>query len=214
MFIVSFIFSDKLFAILMSAVPDDVQARSGGPLNGFSVRVQISIYVGIFFSLPVIIHQIYGFVRPALRVKEDNTFRMYLFGGFFLLMGAISFTHYILPHLINALNSFVPQERQVLIQADINEYIKTILTIYLGFSIVFQVPLVVFLTIVQDFVEAKVYTENRKWVVILLLILCAMFSPPDIQSQLMLFTPLYLLFEVAIILGRLLAPKKKEACSA
>jgi len=209
MFIVGFVIGDYLFAFIMSAVPDNVQARAGGVIDGFQVRVKLALYFGVFCGLPVIIHQSYGFVRPALRLKEDGAFRMYLIGGFILLAGALTFTHITLPHLIKAFNSFVPQSRQVLIQADIKAYIDTILTIYLGFSIVFQVPLVVFLTIVQGFVEASVYTENRKWVVVVLLILCAMFSPPDIQSQFLLFVPLYTLFEVAILLGKLLGPKKQ-----
>ena len=197
---------------MMKAVPEGVQARSGSLFEGFQVRVKISLYFAIFLSLPVILSQAYAFIRPALRIKEDNTFRMYLLGGFFLLAGSLAFTHFTMPHLINALQAFVPgtDSLQVEKEADILPYITTILTIYLGFSIVFQAPLVVFLTIVQDFVEPTIYTENRKWVIVILMILCAMFSPPDLMSMGLLFTPLYILFEVAIILGKFLAPKKSE----
>lgn len=195
---------------MMKAIPSDVTARSGTLFEGFQVRIKISLYFAIFLSLPIIITQLYGFVRPALRVKEDSTFRMYIFGGFLLLTISLTFTHFTMPHLITALQSFVPgtEDLKVEKEADILPYITTILTIYLGFAICFQAPLIVFLTIVQDFVEAKVYTENRKWVVVILMILCAMFSPPDLLSMVMLFTPLYLLFEIAIILGRFLTRKK------
>ena len=186
----------------MSAVPHQIQARAGSLLDPFWMKMKIGVYVGAFFSLPFVCQQAYAFVRPALRKKEDQSVRLYLWGGFILLIGAIAFTHTILPHLINALHAFIPQTRDVLIQADIADYIQHILTFYLGFSILFQVPLVVFLSIAQEFVEAKVYTENRKWVVVILLVLCAIFSPPDVQSMFVLFLPLYSLFEMSVLLGR------------
>jgi sec-independent protein translocase protein TatC len=209
-FVVGFIFSDQLFAFMMKAIPEGVKAESGTLFEGFQVRVKISLYFAIFLSLPVIITQIYGFVRPALRLKEDNTFRIYIYGGFILLAGSLAFTHFTMPHLVGALQGFIPGTEDIKVEtrADILPYITTMLTIYLGFSICFQAPLIVFLTIVQDFVEAKVYTENRKWVIVILMILCAMFSPPDLMSMGMLFAPLYILFELAIIFGRLLARKR------
>jgi sec-independent protein translocase protein TatC len=191
----------------MSAVPEDIDARAGSLLDPFWMKMRIGGYVGTFCSLPVLCHQAYAFIRPALKQKEDQSIRIYLFGGFFLLIGAIAFTHSILPYLVNALYGFIPQTREVLIQADINDYIQHILTFYLGFSILFQVPLVVFLSIAQDFVDHTVYTENRKWVVVILLVLCAIFSPPNVESMFVLFIPLYTLFEASVLLGRLMGKR-------
>jgi sec-independent protein translocase protein TatC len=202
LFLAAFMGSDYVFQWLMTAVPPEVMARSGSMLDPFMMKIQIATYCGIFLALPVIIHQSYGFIRPALKDVEDKSIRMYIIGGFILLMGALAFTHNTLPYLIKALYSFVPTTREVLIQADIKEYVSNILTIYLGFSILFQIPLVVFLTIVQGFVESTIYTEHRKWVVVILLILCAVFSPPNVESMILLFVPLYGLFEIAVVLGR------------
>lgn len=197
--------SDPIFEWVMSGVPDDVQSRSGNPLDGFQVKMTIGTYFGLFLSLPFIAYQIYAFIRPALKAKEDRTALLYLVGGFLLVLGAITFTHFSLPHLIGALLSFLPDIG--VIQADILDYVSTILTIYLGFAIVFQIPLLVFLSILQGFVSPEVYAKNRRWVIVILLILCAIFSPPDFQSQLLIFFPLYTLFEVALLLGRLMRKK-------
>lgn len=185
----------------MTAVPEQVQARSGTLFEPFLMKIEIGTKFGIFFSLPFIIYQAYAFARPALRPHEDSTIRMYIGGGFVLLMGAMAFTHTILPYLINALYSFVPQSRDILIQADIKDYITKILTIYLGFSILFQIPLIVFLSVAQGFVESSVYREHRKWVVVILLVLCAVFSPPNVESMVLLFFPLYALFELSVLFG-------------
>jgi sec-independent protein translocase protein TatC len=189
----------------MSGVPDHIQRRSGNPLDGFRVSLTIGTYFGIFLSLPFIAYQIYSFIRPALKAKEDKTALLYLFGGFVLVIGAITFTHFSLPHLIGALLSFLPSIE--VIHADILDYVSTILTIYLGFAIVFQVPLLVFLSILQGFVSPQVYANNRRWIIVILLILCAIFSPPDFQSQLLIFIPLYTLFELALLMGRLMKRK-------
>ena len=210
MFVIAYVFSDDIFAWLMTAVPENVEARSGAMMESFLMKMQISMYCGTFLSLPFIVHQIYGFIRPALKNIEDATVRMYLGGGFFLLIGALAFTHTILPHLIESLQSFVPTTRKIIVQADIKDYISNILTFYLGFSILFQVPLVVFLTIVQGFVDYKIYTGNRKVVIIVLLTLCAIFSPPDIQSCIILFLPLQALFEISVLLGRLVKKRVRS----
>jgi len=168
--------------------------------------MMIATYFGLFLSLPFIVHQIYAFVSPALKKHEDRTAKLYLFLGFFLILGAIAFTHLSLPHMIGALLSFLPEIGVV--QADILDYVSTILTIYLGFAIVFQVPLLVFISILQGFVDSKVYSRNRRWVIVILLTLAAIFSPPDLQSQLIIFFPLYTLFEVALLLGRIMRSRR------
>jgi sec-independent protein translocase protein TatC len=117
-----------------------------------------------------------------------------------LLLIAFYFTYSFLPFLIENLQAFSPEGVEV--EADVMPYISTILTIYLGFSILFQIPLIIFLTIVQGIVELKTYTENRKWVVVILLILCAVFSPPDLASQIIIFIPLYTLFEISLLVSR------------
>ena len=186
----------------MTAVPADVQARTDSLVGPFFMKLSIGTYVGAFLALPFILYQAYAFVRPALKPHEDSSVRIFLGGGFFLLLGALAFTHSVLPFLVKALYTFVPQSRDVLIEADIKDYISMILTVYLGFSILFQVPLVVFLSIAQGFVDSLVYRENRKWVVVILLVLCAVFSPPNVESMIMLFIPLYALFEISVLLGR------------
>lgn len=203
---VGFLFKDALFQWFMSGVPEDVQTRSGDLVDGFKISISLATHFGIFFTLPVFTYQVYAFVRPALRSKEDRAMKVFLGGAFALVFFAVAFTHQVLPHLVLALLEFLPEG--VLVQADILSYLSVILTLYLGFAIVFQFPLVVFVSIVMEMVDAKVYRENRRWVVVVMLVLCAIFSPPDIQSQLLIFTPLYLLFEFALLAGALLRKRR------
>jgi sec-independent protein translocase protein TatC len=201
-FIMGFIFGDPIYKFLTAGIPDDIRQRSGSLTEPIMLKIKIAIYSGCFFALPFITWHIYGFLRPALKVKDDSFARTFIISFFGLLLLAFFFTYNFIPHLIRNLQAFAPEG--VELEADVLEYISTILTVYLGFSIIFQVPLIIFLTIIQGVVELKTYTENRKWVVVILLVLCAIFSPPDLISQIIIFIPLYGLFEISLLASRLL----------
>lgn len=199
-FIIGLGVSDFIYEFLSSAIPEGVNHRIGSLTDPFFLKVKLALYTGFFFALPFITWQIYGFIRPALKVSSDSFARVFIISSFFLLLIAFYFTYSFLPFLIENLQAFSPEGVEV--EADVMPYISTILTIYLGFSILFQIPLIIFLTIVQGIVELKTYTENRKWVVVILLILCAVFSPPDLASQIIIFIPLYTLFEISLLVSR------------
>ena len=199
---VAFVFSNQIYYFLVSAIPEEIDQRIGSLIEPFYIKVKLGFFCGIFFTLPFLTYQAYGFIKPALKLKEEKTVRLFVILFFILLCIALSFTYYLLPFLIKALLSFAPQG--VLKQADSADYISTILSIYLGFSIIFQGPLLIFLTIYQGFVSVDFYTDNRKWVVVILAILCAVFSPPDLMSMVFLFIPLYALFELSILFGKLM----------
>ncbi|MBF0198802.1 MAG: twin-arginine translocase subunit TatC [Planctomycetes bacterium] len=208
-FLIGFTFSEEFYHFLMSSVPEYVIEKADGLFDGFMLKVKLALYFAVFCSLPVITYQGYKFIRPALKIKEDSTVKIYLALGFFLLCGALFFAHSVLPFMVEVLLSFQPED--ITTQADILSYSTTIMTIYLGFAIIFQVPLVVFLTIMQGFVEADFYRSHRKIVVVLLMVLCAIFSPPDLASLLILFCPLYALFEGAVLLGSIMKGKDVRA---
>lgn len=205
-FLIALGLSDYLFNFFMAVLPEDVPIKIFTAAGAIFIRIKISLYVGIFFSLPYISLQVFGFIRPALRIKEEKSIKMYLFGGFLLMLVAVIFTHSFLPDILQAMKDLGFEDAEH--EANAEEYIKFILTVYLGFSILFQVPLIILITIAQDFVSADFYAKNRRWVIVILLILCAIFSPPNPESQIIIFIPLYALFEVAILLGRFISKKK------
>jgi len=207
--LVALAFSGPLFSLIMSAVPEGIALNNFTMTGPFFMRIKLAFFTGLFFSLPVITWQAYAFIRPALKNEEDNTAKIFIFGGYILLVLALVFTYHALPFLIKSLLSWAPE--QVENEADILKYVSNLLTIYVGFSMLFQVPLIILLTIVKGFVDVSFYTSNRKWVIVILLTLCAIFTPPDVFSQLLVFFPLYALFELALLLGRMLSGRK--SCS-
>ena len=91
---------DFLARLVMHAIPHGIKKMITNPIAGFYLQMQISIYFAVYCSLPVITHQVYGFIRPALRPREDRTVRIFLGISFFLLTLALIFSHEVLPFLI------------------------------------------------------------------------------------------------------------------
>ena len=197
--VIGFFFSEKMFILLMNALPEGVAQKNFSLFGPFMMRLKLSFYFGLFFSLPILAYQGYAFVKPALKLKENKFAMMFLFGGWLLLLTAITFTYQALSFFVESLLSWSPEG--VVNEAEITHFISDFLTIYLGFAILFQIPLVIFLLIGQGLISAKTFKENRRWVVVILLILCALFTPPDPISQIAVFIPIYALFELAIFLG-------------
>lgn len=199
-FVAGLCFSEEVYFALMHAIPEGMNHRIGNLTDPFLLKLKLSFYVAIFFSLPIGTYQTYCFVRPALEEKENRFAKRFIGFGFVLLIFALLFTYYFLPFFIKNLLSFAPEGIEK--EADVMPYISTILSIYLGFAILFQLPLMIYLSIIQGFVKISTYRENRKWVIVILLTLCAIFSPPDVLSQLLIFIPLYLMFELTLLAGR------------
>lgn len=198
---IGFFFSQHIFDLILMSVPDEITRKCFDLPGHFILMVKLSVYFGIFFSLPVMTWQAYGFVQPALRSAENNFVKTVIFLGWLLLLTGLAFTHFALPLMIETLLGTWSFEG-VVNEADILKYTSFILTIYLGFSILFQLPLLIFLSIITGLVDANFYSENRKIGIIALMLLCAIFTPPDVFSLFLVFFPVYLLFESSIFCGR------------
>lgn len=196
-----FVWGGELYGLLMRTIPAGVIQYNESLFGPFVLRTKIAVYFGIFFSLPVYTQQAYLFIRPALKRPEDSFARALIFLAWALLLMSLAFTSLLLPYFITALLSWTPEGVRNF--ANVNIYIDTFLAIYLGFSILFQVPLVIYLTIRNGFVSAEYYASHRKWVIVITLALAAIFTPPDVLSQIIVSIPIYALFEAALLLGRL-----------
>lgn len=197
--LVGFLISEPLFRMIMSALPEGVAQKNFTLFGPFLMRMKLALYFGLFMSLPFLSYQAYAFVKPALRVKENRFAVFFLGGAWVLLVIAFAFTYTALGFFVDSLLSWTPEG--VVNEADVNTFISDFLAIYIGFALLFQIPLVIFLTVAQGFVEASFYRENRRWVIVILLTLCAIFTPPDVTSQIVVFIPIYALFELATWLG-------------
>ena len=165
--------------------------------EGFMAHIKIALLGGLIIASPVIIWQLMSFILPALYKHERRIFYALLFFSVILFVAGIAFAYFCVLRLaLNALLFTFSGELIPEITADY--YISFVLKFLLPFGIVFEIPLFVYFLTKVGIIKPEHLRKNRKYVLLVILVLAAMLTPPDIISQLMLAAPMYLLYEISI----------------
>ncbi len=204
--VICYIGSDTIYQFLMAPLPPEVVQKNRNLFHPFALKMNLSLCGGLLLFLPVLTWHIYAFLRPALKRKEGHFIQAFITCSWLLLLISLAFTYAAMRYIVASMLSFTPAG--VINEAEIYPYAMDLLAIYTGFALLFQVPLLVFLTVYQDFVPAAFYWRHRRFGIVIMLTLSAIFTPPDVLSQVVVFVPIYMLFELAVLLGHLLAERR------
>jgi sec-independent protein translocase protein TatC len=172
--------------------------------QGFTTKIKISFYLGIIFSFPFHVHNIMMFILPALTLREKRILVYFLFGSFLLVMfGGYMAYFKILPLSIRFLksSSFVPGD--VSMWLNFKESTLFVFQLVLAFLTLFQLPLVMLVLLMMDVISRAWLLRSARYFIILIFLVSAILTPPDVVSQLGLAVPLILLFYVTILLAKI-----------
>ena len=177
----------------------------------FLTHMYISIVTGIILSFPYILWEIWRFVRPAMHEKE----RKYSQGGVFistlLFMLGILFSYFlIVPLTVNFLGNYHVSET-VFNQISLSSYISTVVSLTFAVGIVFELPILVYFLTKIGVITPDFLKKNRRYMYVILLILSAIITPPDLFSQILVVFPLIGLYEFSITVSRRVYKKNLEA---
>lgn len=197
--IVSIIFIDKILALIAAPVGKLVFIN---PTEAFMARIKLSFFSGLFFSVPVLIYQIWKFISPALYDREKRYVYWVLPSSYLLFLFGVSFAFFgVLPVGLKFLLAYGTADIQAMIS--ITSYINFISTFLLSFGIVFQIPIVVIFLSKLGIVTPEFLKKKRKYAILIIFIVAAILTPgPDIFSQVMMAIPLLLLYEISIFLSK------------
>jgi sec-independent protein translocase protein TatC len=196
------------------------------PQEGFFVSMNIAIFGGLVVSFPVIAYQMWRFVAPGLYKSERNAFLPFLIASpaMFFLGAAFAF-YFVLPVAYNFFLSFqqLPGETAtpekdaltqhlagIVFQGSMQEYLGLTMKFILAFGLCFQMPVLLTLMGKAGIITANGLASVRKYALVAILVLAAVATPPDVISQIMLFTAIYPLYEISILLIRRIE-KTREA---
>ena len=164
----------------------------------FTTHILTSLVVGLLLSIPYVIWEVWRFIRPGLTPREQANSRgaVFIISGLFLT--GVLFAYYlIVPLAVNFLGSY-QVSGMVTNQIALRSYISTITTLCLATGLVFELPVFVYFLSRVGVLTPALMRKQRKFALVLILILSAIITPPDVFSQIMVSIPLFALYEISI----------------
>lgn len=203
-FVIGFYYSPAIVEYFMEIPGELVYLHPG---EAFFVHLKVALVVAIIVSSPVILFQVIRFIVPGLLAKEIRVLYIGLpFALGMFALGVVFAYQVIVPLAYRFFMGFGTQTLQPLIS--IESYVSFVLGLLLPFGAVFQLPLVVLLLTSVGILHPETLTRYRKYTVLVIFILAALLTPPDVVSQTLMAIPMLLLYEFSIILSRIVFRRK------
>jgi len=194
----------------VSEVRGNTNLQTLAPAEGFVSYIKISLVAGLLASSPWVFYHIWMFVAAGLYPNERRYIYMAVpFSAALFIIGAVFFVVVVAPL---ALTFFLKFNNWLNLGSNwtFQKYIALITHLMLVFGIAFQTPIAIFFLNKTGLVSIKALSSSRKYVILVIVIVAAMATPPDVVSQIALAIPLYLLFELGIILSYIASRRKKS----
>lgn len=210
-FLALFYFANDIYTYvaspLMEALPEGTSMIAIDPTSPFFAPFKLTFFVSFLIAAPYVLYQLWSFIAPGL-YKNEKTVAIPLFVSSVLLFYAgIAFARYVLFRFVFAFFISVAPEG-IAVAPDINSVLSFTLTIFLAFGIAFEVPIAVFILIWVGLAEPDSLAEKRPYVIVGCFVVGMLLTPADPFTQSMLAIPMWLLFEVGIVAGRMI--KKRQ----
>jgi sec-independent protein translocase protein TatC len=179
------------------------------PGEAFFVHLTVAAVVGVVLSFPVALYQVLRFILPGLRDREIRVLYLGLpFSMGLFVIGVVFSYQLILPLAYAFFMGFGTESLEPLIS--VGNYVSFVLGLVLPFGLVFQLPLVVLLLTGVGILSPNFLVRNRKYVILILFVVAAVLTPPDIISQSLMAIPMILLYEISIFLSRLVYRRRNS----
>lgn len=213
--VIGWFLSDQGFAFLARPLLDVNRTLfiTTTPLEPVLVKIKVSVVIGIVIALPVLMWQLWAFILPALKKNERKYLYLLVPSSIVLFLAGASFCFFVvlpigIKFLIYAGGHAVPATPFV----TKTSYLNFILTFLLTFGLVFQLPIILLVLIRVGVLTPRALAKKRRWALLIIIVLAATFAPtPDLFTQGLMAVPMYMLYEVSIWLGYLVAHKRKKA---
>ncbi len=167
----------------------------------FSAHIWTSIWAGFIVGFPYILYEMWKFISPGLYTKEKNNARGFIFIASVLFFTGVLFGYYVVaPLSINFLGGY-QVSKEVFNDIDLGSYISTVRAAVIACGLVFELPIIIFFLTKIGLVTPEVLKKYRKISLVVVLILSAIITPPDVASQIIVAIPILVLYQVSIYIS-------------
>ncbi len=206
--IVSYFFSARLVDILTAPYPAE-KLIALSPMEPFTVRLSLSITMGIICSLPVIIYQLWSFIAPGLLKKEKKFVPWFIFLTILcFLTGAVFCYYMIIPAALKFFFTF--ETGKLVMQTSIDKYISFVARLLIIFGLAFELPIISAILAKIGILTPDIMRSIRGYAIVVIFACSAIFTPPDVTTQIFLAFPIIILYEVSIWVTKIFARKREE----
>jgi sec-independent protein translocase protein TatC len=211
-FICLFPWASDLYTLLahplLARLPKGGQMIATDVTTPFFVPLKVALMTAFLIALPYILYQIWRFVAPGLYAHEKRLVWPLIVASTLLFFCGMAFAYFgVFPVVFGFITASAPAG--VAVMTDIDKYLSFVLTMFMAFGMTFQVPVAVVLLVRMGFVSVDKLREARPYAVVGAFVVGAIFTPPDVVSQLMLAMPLWLLYEAGIVVASWVKPAEK-----
>ena len=203
-----FPFANQLYTYvsepLRSLLPEGSSMIATEVTSPFLTPFKLSLVLAVFVAMPVILAQLWGFIAPGLYKSERRIAIPLLTSSVALFYAGVAFAYYVVfPLLFGFFTTVGPVDISVM--TDINRYLDFVLKLFFAFGLAFEVPVAAVILILTGVVTADQLANNRSYVIVGCFVMGMLLTPPDVISQTLLALPMWLLFEIGLVMGRILS---------
>jgi sec-independent protein translocase protein TatC len=201
-----------LAAPLLKALPAGSTMIATDVTGTFLVPLKLTLMVAFLVALPYVLYQMWAFVAPGLYQHEKRLALPVIVSSVFFFGVGMSFAYFVVfPVAFGFFAGYAPAGVQMM--TDIDKYLSFVLTMFIAFGITFEVPVVVVVLVHLGLVELKKLRSIRGYVIVGAFVVGAIFTPPDVLSQCMLAIPLWLLYELGLVVARFVSTEKRDGAA-
>jgi sec-independent protein translocase protein TatC len=197
----------KLLAMpLLETLPENASMIATDVASPFFAPFKLTLVLSFFIAIPYVLYQVWGFVAPGLYRNEKRLVAPLLLSSTLLFYAGMAFAYFVVFPIAFAFFTSVAPEG-VTVSTDISSYLNFVLKLFFAFGVSFEIPIAIILMCWTGVTDAKSLRAKRPYVVVGAFVVGMLLTPPDVISQTLLAIPMWLLFEVGIIVGGFYAGK-------
>ncbi|MDY7562955.1 twin-arginine translocase subunit TatC [Pseudomonas sp. 10B1] len=205
-----FTFTQKIYTLVSAPLrvylPEGATMIATDVASPFLTPFKLTMMCSLFLAMPVILHQIWGFIAPGLYKHEKRVAVPLLVSSIILFYSGMAFAYFLVfPLIFHFFASVTPEG--VSMMTDIASYLDFVMTLFLAFGVAFEIPVAVVLLVWIGIVDVKYLKKMRPYVVIGCFVVGMILTPPDIFSQTLLAVPMWLLFEIGLLCSGLIVKR-------
>lgn len=212
-FLSLFAFANDLYTFLaeplLRYLPEGTSMIATEVASPFLTPFKLTLVLSVFVAMPVILYQLWAFVAPGLYQNEKRLVFPLLLSSTVLFYLGMAFAYFVVfPLVFKFLTGVAPEG--VAVMTDISRYLDFVLKMFFAFGIAFEVPIATILVIWSGITTAKSLAAKRPYIIVVAFVVGMLLTPPDVISQTLLALPMWLLFELGLVMSKIYTKKPAE----